>query len=275
MSLKIERMLTLYNFTDKPAGGRKIEYIVIHYFGSLGTAKAVARYFASAYRGASAHYALDESDTVWQSVLEEDVAWHCGTTGTYFHAKCRNTNSIGIEVRPYKIDPSTAASAMVRDWYFTDEIIDNLVEFTRMLMKRHNIPAERVVRHYDVTHKWCPRPFMGNDINEYYGTTGNEQWEKFKARLVETTEEEEDDDMVRYKKLSDIPNHWDKAGNPRATIEKLMDAGILGGDGSDPTGNDDVIDLSHDMVRTIILEYRGGAFDRKLIAAGMEPAVAE
>ena len=28
-----------------------------------------------------------------------------------------------------------------------------------------------------------------------------------------------------------------------------MDANILGGDGSDPTGNEDIIDLSHDMVR--------------------------
>lgn len=79
--------------------------------------------------------------------------------------------------------------------------------------------------------------------------------------------------MVRYERLRDIPNNWDKKGNPRATIGKLMDAGILNGDGSDPVGNDDIIDLSHDMVRTLILEYRGGAFDRALMAAGMDPAV--
>ena len=78
---------------------------------------------------------------------------------------------------------------------------------------------------------------------------------------------------VRYKNLKDIPNNWDKEGNPRATIEKLMDAGILNGDGSDAAGNDDVIDLSHDMVRTLVLEYRGGAFDRALIKAGCEPAI--
>ena len=52
-----------------------------------------------------------------------------------------------------------------------------------------------------------------------------------------------------------------------------MDANILGGDGSDPTGNEDIIDLSHDMVRTLVLEYGGGAFDRKLKAVGMETAV--
>ena len=82
-----------------------------------------------------------------------------------------------------------------------------------------------------------------------------------------------EEEQMRYTRLKDIPNNWDKEGNPRATVEKLMNAGILNGDGSDPVGNDDVIDLSHDMVRTLILEYRGGAFDRALIKAGFEPAV--
>lgn len=100
MGLTIEKLLTTYNFSDRPAGSRKIEYIVIHYYGSLGTAKAVANYFASAYRGASAHYCVDDGDTAYQCVEDEDVAWHCGTSGTYYHPSCRNSNSIGIEVRP-------------------------------------------------------------------------------------------------------------------------------------------------------------------------------
>lgn len=82
---------------------------------------------------------------------------------------------------------------------------------------------------------------------------------------------EEDEDMVRYEKLSDIPNQF----GFREIIEKLMDAKIINGDGSDKTGNEDVIDLSHDQVRSLIFEYRGGAFDRKLITEGLEPAVKE
>lgn len=78
---------------------------------------------------------------------------------------------------------------------------------------------------------------------------------------------EEEDDMVRYKYLEDIPPKF------RPTIGKLMDAGIIQGDGSDPIGNGDVIDLSHDQVRTLVFTYRGGAFDRQLTAAGLEPAV--
>ena len=78
---------------------------------------------------------------------------------------------------------------------------------------------------------------------------------------------EEDDDVVRYKYLKDIPDKF------RPTIERLMDAGIIQGDGSDPAGNGDVIDLSHDQVRTLVFIYRGGGFDAKLREAGLEPAV--
>lgn len=232
MALKVVQNLTPYNFTDASRGKGDIKYIVIHYFGSLGTARSVANYFASKYRGASAHYSLDEGDTVYQSVREEDIAWHCGTTGAYVHPYCRNRNSIGIEVRPYKLDPSTAASAMVRDWYFTPEIVDNLVEFTRALMAKYDIPPENVVRHYDVTGKWCPRPFMGNDTNEYYGTSGNEQWERFKARLVAN---EEDFDMEINEARRQLTTCAGTGDNPsawaRESAEFCKERGIFNGDG--------------------------------------------
>ena len=49
-----------------------------------------------------------------------------------------------------------------------------------------------------------------------------------------------------------------------------MNAGIIQGDGSDPVGNGDVIDLSHDQVRTLVFCYRGGAFDARIKAAGLK-----
>jgi hypothetical protein len=39
--LTVEKRIISRNFT-RAGAGRKIEYIVIHYFGSLGTAAAVA-----------------------------------------------------------------------------------------------------------------------------------------------------------------------------------------------------------------------------------------
>ena len=89
----------------------------------------------------------------------------------------------------------------------------------------------------------------------------------FNTPVISATEKEEK--KVTYKYLKDIPEKF------RPTIETLMDAGIIQGDGSDPTGNGDVIDLSHDQVRTLVFVYRGGGFDAKLRASGLTPAVVQ
>ena len=44
-----------------------------------------------------------------------------------------------------------------------------------MLMKKYNIPIENVVRHYDITRKICPAPFVNNITN----------WQNFKNKLEE------------------------------------------------------------------------------------------
>ena len=79
--------------------------------------------------------------------------------------------------------------------------------------------------------------------------------------------EKEDEDVVTYKYLKDVPEKF------RPTIDQLMTAGIIQGDGSDPAGNGDVINLTHEQVRTLMFVYRGGGFDAKLRAAGLSPAV--
>ena len=80
-------------------------------------------------------------------------------------------------------------------------------------------------------------------------------------------EDEKEDNVVRYTYLKDVPEKF------RPTINDLMTAGIIQGDGSDPNGNGDVINLTHEQVRTLVFVYRGGGFDRKLRAAGLRPVV--
>lgn len=196
MNLTIKKLLTPYNFSDRN-DIRRIKYIVIHFFGALGTALSVANYFKEAYRGASAHYNLDDGLIVYQSVEDEDIAWHCGTSGTYFHPECRNSNSIGIEVRPYKIVTSRSDHAEDQDWYFTEQTVKNLIELVRYLMEKYNIDVDHVIRHYDVTHKLCPRPYVGDDINTVYNATGNFKWNEFKTLLIPKESEEEDMDVSK------------------------------------------------------------------------------
>ena len=78
---------------------------------------------------------------------------------------------------------------------------------------------------------------------------------------------EKEKNPVTYKYLKDVPEKF------RPIINQLMTAGIIQGDGSDPTGNGDVINLTHEQVRTLVFVYRGGGFDAKLRAAGLRPAV--
>ena len=79
--------------------------------------------------------------------------------------------------------------------------------------------------------------------------------------------EKKEDEVVTYKYLKDVPDKF------RPIINDLMTAGIIQGNGSDPNGNGDIINLTHEQVRTLVFVYRGGGFDAKLRAAGLAAAV--
>ena len=86
--------------------------------------------------------------------------------------------------------------------------------------------------------------------------------------LVDAREfNKEEEEVVTYKYLKDVPEKF------RPIINDLMTAGVIQGDGSDPNGNGDVINLTHEQVRTLVFVYRGGGFDAKLRTAGLIPAV--
>lgn len=127
-----------------------VKYIVIHYTaGTNDTAKNNGVYFSSAGRKASAHYFVDDNEVI-RTVEDGDSAWHCGAK-TYTHPECRNSNSIGIEM-------CSKLSGGV--YSISDETVRRTVELTKVLMEKYHIPAENVIRHFDVTGKRCPEPFV-------------------------------------------------------------------------------------------------------------------
>ena len=101
--------------------------------------------------GASAHYIVGHDGKVYQSVEDGDIAWHCGAQ-KYVHPECRNSNSIGIEMAVRKKDSSTLL-ASDPDWYFEPATEQAAQELVREKMQEYGIPAENVLRHYDVTGK--------------------------------------------------------------------------------------------------------------------------
>ena len=169
--MKINKFLTPYNL-NRLGNTSRIKYIVIHYVGATGGAEANCRYYASKYIGASAHYYVGFDGEIWQSVEDGDIAWHCGAK-SYKHAECRNSNSIGIELCVRNKGSQAADS---RDWYFEDATVQAAIELTRELMEKYGIPADRVIRHYDVTGKICPNPYVYNHTSH--------TWEAFKAAIT-------------------------------------------------------------------------------------------
>ena len=169
--MKINKKLTTVNFNNTNNTGR-IKYIVIHYVGALGGAEANCNYYQSVNRGASAHYFVGFEGEVWQCVEDGDVAWHCGAK-SYKHPECRNSNAIGIEMCVRKKNTSSM-SASDKDWYFEDATVKTTIELTKELMAKYNVPVDRVIRHYDVTGKTCPAPYVHDAA----------AWNVFKAQLT-------------------------------------------------------------------------------------------
>ena len=162
--MEIKENITTRNYTK--GNNRSIKYIVVHYVGAVSTAKNNSDYFKSVYRGASAHYFVDDND-IYRVVKDEDTAWHCGTTGKYY-SNCRNSNSIGIEMCCYNNNGTLDIS---------ENIVNKTIELVKELMSKYNVPAENVIRHYDVTHKCCPAPFVNNPS----------RWNDFKSKLGAVT----------------------------------------------------------------------------------------
>lgn len=170
-----------------------IRYIVIHYDANNGaTAKNNCLYFQrKAGLEASAHYFVDDNEVV-QSVSDGDTAWHCGGL-RYRHPDCRNANSIGVELCSRKDAEG--------NYYFTPETVQRAAAFVRELMAKYSIPVDRVIRHYDVTGKVCPAPFVHNAF----------AWDAFKKEL-----EVRPMDLATAKKILK-----EKAGLSDATITFL------------------------------------------------------
>ena len=163
--MQVNKLITKVNYTK--GKNKKNKYIVIHYVGATGGAEDNCKYFETVNRNASANYFIGHKGEIWQCVEDNDIAWHCGAN-TYKHPYCRNSNSIGIELCCKKAANGT--------WFFEEATIKTAIELTKELMKKYNIPVSNVIRHYDVTGKICPEPYV-RDVPA---------WNNFKANLTAT-----------------------------------------------------------------------------------------
>ena len=197
-----------------------IKYIVIHYTANNGdTARGNAKYFARESVEASANYFVDPNEVIC-SVKDEYAAWHCGGSLESSHHPlrgiCTNKNSIGVEL----------CSIIQNGKYeFKPETVKLAVKLVKELMAKYNIDINHVVRHYDVTGKNCPAPFVENET----------QWNKFKQML---TSKEEEETMTYEQWLAYQKRYEQEKANQQVSdyaktaMEKAVKHGIS--DGSNP-----------------------------------------
>ena len=145
-----------------------IRYLVFHYTGNDGDSdESNGKHFHNHIVKASAHYFVD--DSVTQSVPDNYIAYSvggkCQSSHHPLYKVCTNSNSISIEMC------DCFKNGVVE---ITDKTIENAIELGKMLMKKYNIPIDRVIRHYDVNGKACPNcNGLLNDAN----------WNAFRSRL--------------------------------------------------------------------------------------------
>ena len=196
---------------ERPLSG--VRYIVIHYTGNNGdTAKGNASYFHREdgnHRSAGAHFFVDQSGAVYQTIKLKYKAWAVGgdietrkNGAASLHGICTNTNSVSIELCDCaKKDPSAKMIKAVRG------VIDYI---------RESCPnAKTTVRHFDCTGKSCPARMTDATA------AGRKRWKDFleaigEAKKVEVKAPTKDlkfgDEGEQVKRLQRCLDKIDKAG---------------------------------------------------------------
>ena len=235
-----------------------IDTISVHCMAGNLSVETCGALFAKSSREASSNYGIGSDGRIALYVDEANRSW-CTSS------RSNDQRAITIEV---------ANTVAADPWPISDAAYNALIDLLVDICQRNGIKKllwegnKNLIGQMDrqnmSVHRWfaakaCP----GDWLYEHHGQIA----EEVNARLEEKDEEEDEEDMVRYQKLKDIPDDY----KFRSIVDDLMTAGIIAGDGSDPDGNDDVIDLSHDMVRMLVFNYRAGVYDDKIEAAGIKP----
>ena len=155
--------------------GRTIKYLAIHYTAGASSAPGTAVRMKAAWEStkrASADFGVDDRDMV--QFNPDPLNYRCWAVGDkknaysgggQLYGKATNSNTISIEVCSTLAKGTNSEVPNHEGWNFTQAALANAERLAKILMRRFSIPKERVVRHYDISGKLCPK------------------WEEFKKKL--------------------------------------------------------------------------------------------
>ena len=208
--LKINKNIgsTLHNTTKRPG---KIEYLAIHYVGGTGDAKANVDYYNKlTTTNASADFFVGHKGDIWQYNPDpaKRYCWAVGGNkyangGGLLYGKATNKNTISIEMCVKHRGGSKDANSP--GWYFTDETVKATIELAKHLMQEYGIPADKVIRHFDVNGKPCPGVVGWNPL-----TGSVAAWNSFKAAIQTPDELTMACNKLAARGIIDSPAYWAK-----------------------------------------------------------------
>lgn len=149
---KIEKFLTINKYSRPAKKLNGVKNIVIHWVGNSGSSAIGNRNYFESLKNrhiyASSQYIVGLNGEIIQCMPENEVAYHAGNLSM-------NYNSIGIEI----CHP---------DWSgkFNSVTYNALIELLVDLCRRYNLTADKIIRHYDVTGKLCPKYYVEHN-NEF------------------------------------------------------------------------------------------------------------
>ncbi|QZY57175.1 N-acetylmuramoyl-L-alanine amidase [Crassaminicella profunda] len=163
------------------------------------------------FRYGSAHYIVDQ-DSIQNTIPEDEIAYHVGNRRyTNFAKKHFLTTNGQCYPNAFTIGIEMCVNAG-SDWSKTCELT---AELASDIMIRNNIGIDMLIRHYDVTGKDCPRPFV-SDVKA---------WMAFKNLIAQKIAEKTG--VSNECIFKDIEDHWAKE-----IIEYMAEKDIVKGDNS-------------------------------------------
>lgn len=119
--------------------GMKINTIVLHHTGTKAEAKNTGKFFQDPAAKVSAHYTVDRTGYIVQSVKDDEASWHAGKS-EFNGVQNVNGFSLGIEIANVgdSLEP------------YPDAQYNSLIELVTYLVKTYNVPLANITRHRDV-----------------------------------------------------------------------------------------------------------------------------
>lgn len=158
------QLLTVNEYSRPGIAMEKINGIVIHYTANPGSSAQANRNYFEGLKDehttkASSHFVIGMEGEIIQCIPSGEIA---------YASNDRNNDTLSIEC----CHPDESGK-------FTDATYRSLVDLTAWLCGRFEIPADQVIRHYDVTGKVCPKYFVEHE----------EAWQQFKEEVAAAVRE--------------------------------------------------------------------------------------